>query len=917
MDKPLEPARWAVSAVVVFLGTLALQSSGLLTRWNNLLIEKYSGWTQREVTSNIVVVGIDAQSLSQLHSWPWPRSYHAKLLDFLHDASAARVFIDIDFSSPSRSEEDQALSAALARWAPGRVVLPLFLQSTSGTEASIVLTRPLPQFEQHASLASVNLVPDNDSIVRVAETSWDIEGSRVPSVFSTLSGAAPRTGSMPIDFSISPGSFAYFSYSDILRGSVPLEELRGKTVLIGATALELGDMQPVPVYRTLPGVVIHALATQTAVISPVRPVTAIPQLLLLASWTLLFAWLFRRRSWTLTLPLTGIALPAAAGIGLLAYLLRLRLDTMTLACAVAGNFVSATLASLDAADLRNRILYRVANKRRAVLDSVFASSYDGILWVDEAGAILSANAAVLSLLGSPEDQVVGQPVTRFLLHPLLTSTPDNLSVINGRILEAELHPPAGASVPVEISTTLAQHDEGRQFTLILRDLRERRRQEMLLRHQATHDALTGLPNRFLLVEELERRLANPALQPMSILYINLARFKQVNDTLGHEAGDTVLRTAAFRLEGVLAGRGMICRLDGDGFAVFAECGGDRNWLLQLIRDLGESIRRPFDFQGIPIGIGANIGIACFPKHGREAVTLLKNAGVAMYEARRTGEEMAFYEAVSDENGVRQLALLGELREALERNALELHFQPKVSLRTGMCDSVEALLRWNHPVHGFISPGELIPLIEPTEMLRPLTDWTIDRALAQQSHWADQGHRIRIAVNLSARLLQDQGIPERISGMITAHRAMPDALELEITESAMLLDAGRARLVGRKIRELGVPLSVDDYGTGHSSLAYLRDLSVSTLKLDRTFVQGLENSDGDRSIVESTLALAHALGLTVVAEGVETSWQANYLRDLGYDYGQGYFFARAMEADSCLRWIIDRNTTDQRQQAKVA
>jgi len=917
MDRRLKPARWAVSAVLVFLATLALQQAGLLARWNNLLIEKYSGWTRREVASDIVVVGIDAHSLAQLHSWPWPRSYHAKLLDFLRNAAAARVFIDVDFSSPSRAEDDQALETALTRWKQDQVALPIFLQSVSGSETSLALTRPLPRFERHASVASVNLVPDNDSVVRVAEPFWEIGGSRVPSVFSKLSGVAYGSRSMPIDFSIAPESFAYFSYADVLQGRVPLEDFRGKTVLIGATALELGDMQPVPVHRTLPGVVIHALATQTAIVSPVKPLSEITQLLLLAAWTLLFSWLYSQRPWTVNLALTAVALAVAVGLGLLAYGLRLRLDAAPLACAVAGTFVAATLASLDAADLRNRLLVRLANKRRAVLDSVFASSYDGILWVDESGVVVSANAAVLSLLGTPEEQVVGQSVTRFLSHPLLSSATADLAGMNGRILEAELHSPQNVAVPVEVSTTLARHAEGRHFTLILRDLRERRRQEALLRHQATHDALTGLPNRLLLVEELERRVVDRASQPLSVISLNLVRFKLINDTLGHDAGDTVLRSAAFRLESVLAGRGMISRLDGDCFGILAECEGDRTRLMQLARDLGDALSRHFEFQGIPIGVGANIGIACFPKDGRDALALLKNSGVALYDARRNGEDLAFYEADSEQHGVRQLALLGELREALEHNALELHFQPKVSLRTGLCDSVEALLRWNHPVHGFISPGELIPLIEPTEMLRPLTDWTINRALEQQAQWSEQGPRVRIAVNLSARLLQDQGLPDRLAGMMAAHRAMPDSLELEITESATLLDASGALLVGRRIRELGVPLSVDDYGTGHSSLAYLRDLSVSALKLDRTFVDDLENSEGNRSIVESTLALAHALGLRVVAEGVETQWQAQYLRELGYDYGQGYFFARAMNAADCLRWIVDRNAAEQDRQTLVA
>jgi CHASE2 domain-containing sensor protein len=217
------------------------------------------------VPSDIVVIGIDSRSLAELNSWPWPRRHHARVLDFLRDASARHAFVDIDFSSSSNAQDDALLAAAFARWNRQQVILPLFLQATSGSEARLSLTEPLPAFAKSATLASVNLVPDKDAIVRRAESSWSIRNGTAPAVFVALAGGSHTGEAMPIDFSISPGSFGYYSYVDILQGRVPLEELRGKTVLIGATALELGDMQPVPVHRSLHGVVIHALATQTAI----------------------------------------------------------------------------------------------------------------------------------------------------------------------------------------------------------------------------------------------------------------------------------------------------------------------------------------------------------------------------------------------------------------------------------------------------------------------------------------------------------------------------------------------------------------------------------------------------------------------------------------------------------------------------
>jgi diguanylate cyclase (GGDEF)-like protein/PAS domain S-box-containing protein len=880
--------------------------SDVLSRWNDLLVEKYSQWSEREVPSNIVVVGIDSHSLAELNSWPWPRRNHARVLEFLRDASVGQVFVDIDFSSSSTGQDDSLLAASLARWNRQQLVLPLFLQPTSGTDPQLSVTRPLPQFAKSATLASVNLVLDKDAIVRRVDSSLAIRNEHVPAVFVALAGGARYPDAMPIDFSISPRSFGYYSYVDILQGQVPLEALRGKTVLIGATALELGDMQPVPVHRTLPGVVIHALATQTAISGPVKPVSAATSLALLLGWTALLAWLMRGSRWSMNLTLATGAIVAALGLGLAAYVLRLRLDVMPLICAAGSDFIGITVISLDAARVRSTILARIARRRQVMLDSVLDSSYDGILCVEQTGAIVSANAAAQSLLASTADFIRSQQISDLLSDIDAAGGPGGLAGMNGRILECTINAGDGQRIPVEISTTVAVQDEERHFTLILRDLRERKKQEALLRHQATHDSLTGLLNRPTLFEDVDRRAKDAATGTMAILSLNLSRFKEVNDTLGHAAGDAILGYVAWRLSAVMEGRGALARMDGDSFAILADYDGNRERLLQLVNELGESLRRPFDFEGIPIGVGLTVGIACFPKDGADAATLIKNAGIAVQRAKTFSERFAFYDADADQRSIRRLALLGELQSAIDSDLLELHYQPQVALRTGMAETVEALLRWTHPVHGAISPGEMIPLIEPTEMLRPLTDWTIRRALEQHGAWVKQGVHVRVAVNLSARLLQDVAFPERLAALLAAHDVMPDMLELEITESAMLMDVDRALLVGSQIRALGVALSIDDYGTGYSSLSYLRDLSVSTLKLDRTFVDDLENSPGNRFIVESTLKLAHALNLVVVAEGVSTQWQTDYLRDLGYDVGQGFFFARPMDAGTCLQWIKSRN-----------
>src|SRR6185295_18363879 len=296
--------------------------------------------------------------------------------------------------------------------------------------------------------------------------------------------------------------------------------------------------------------------------------------------------------------------------------------------------------------------------------------------------------------------------------------------------------------------------------------------------------------------------------------------------------------------------------------------------------LVDSLRAPIDVAGISIEVGVSIGIARFPQDASEPQTLLRHADVAMYVAKRRGTTYEYYDAAHDENSVRKLAIGGELRSAIANSQLELHFQPQVNLRSGMVDSVEALVRWFHPTQGSISPAEFIAIAESTDLIRPLTEWSLATALNQARSWRDRGVHVRVAVNLSARILQDTGFPARLRQLLEKAAVSAASLELEITESAMMMDPARALRVIQEIDKLGVLISIDDFGTGYSSLGYLRDLPVHSLKLDKSFVMGMRNNTDDRIIVESTAQMAHALRLELVAEGVETDWDAQFLKAAG-------------------------------------
>ena len=332
---------------------------------------------------------------------------------------------------------------------------------------------------------------------------------------------------------------------------------------------------------------------------------------------------------------------------------------------------------------------------------------------------------------------------------------------------------------------------------------------------------------------------------------------------------------------------------------------------ELAQRLIEGLRAPIDSRGIAIEVGVNIGIAVAPDHGLDARELLRHADVAMYAAKRHAAGFEYYDIVDDHHTVRRLGMLSELRTAIEANDIALHYQPQLNLKNGAVSSVEALVRWHHPMYGNVSPMEFVTLAEATDLIHPLTYWAIRTALVDIKRWNEKGVELRIAINVSARVLQDVEFPVRLKRLLHEAAVRPDQIELEITESAMLVDPERAKHIVRELHGLGVLIAIDDYGTGFSSLGYLRDLRVHSLKLDKSFIVDLETREQNRVIVESTVQMAHALGLQVVAEGVETQWVEQYLRSIGYDLGQGYLFARPMAADDCLAWVLRFNREPQR------
>lgn len=414
----------------------------------------------------------------------------------------------------------------------------------------------------------------------------------------------------------------------------------------------------------------------------------------------------------------------------------------------------------------------------------------------------------------------------------------------------------------------------------------------LERHNALHDELTSLPNRTLLYERMKQaiRSARRNNTTMIVMIMDLDQFKEVNDTLGHHCGDRLLQQVAPRLKGVVRETDTVARLGGDEFAVILPH-TDAAGAVVISKKMNEVLEKPFTVEGHNLKIGISIGIAKYPQDGTDGDTLLQKADVAMYVAKKDISGYATYDVSRDQHSINRLQLIGKLYEAINNNELELYYQPIIKIKGHGLLGFEALVRWNHPDLGLVEPGEFIPIAEQSGLINDLTFWVLNTGLKQLQDWLKQEKDLCLSVNLSVKDIQDADFVNQLRKLLYLYNITPGKLNIEITESSMMSDSRRAHDVIDQLHELGVKLAIDDFGTGFSSLSYLKHLPAHTIKIDRTFVMDMLEDDNDAIIVRSTIDLAHNMGRTVIAEGVESKDVLDILEILGCDYAQGYYLCR--------------------------
>ncbi len=874
----------------------------LLSGWHgglrHDLVDLRFAWQSRQPSGDIVVVAIDAPSIDQIGVWPWPRSLYAQLLRQLQKAGVQDIALDVDFSTPSDAASDRNFAEAL-EGAGGSVVLPSFQQPRTD-RTNLHVNRPLPQFAEHSWPALVNVEVGPDGLVRRYPFGEKLDGTFVPSMATVLAAQyVENRAPFLIDYSIRAARIPKVSFADVVRGDeATLRQLKGRKVIVGGTALELGDRFSVPNGAILSGPVLQALAVESLLQNRAlqwTSATVTAAGLVLLAMMMLITW--RRLSAgrrVVLLIASALAIETAAFALQAAAPFILDTSLFHIACIV---YVAAI--ALDEINIR-ALLGKVAENR---FQRVAMSLGDGLICTDSKYVITDWNPGATAIFGHPPEAMIGRPFDEICAHDLSSAMPafsiDHIARLpSGSVIEFDGRRSNGEVFPVEASFSRWQGADGYQFGAILRDISVRRREAAKIQYLAEHDTLTGLINRHTLLVRLAGMIAKARADSheVALLVIGLEGFQQVNQMLGHASGDLVLRAISERLAARIPGSGVVARLNGDEFAIAARLADIGGSIKNYAEQIGACFHAPLLAGDREHRVRVSIGAAVFPDGGDTADELLSNSHMALSRARATqrGGHVLFEDTIRRDLETR-LTLEAELALAVNREEFELFYQPQRHLGDGRLIGAEALIRWRHPVRGLVSPAEFMPVVNTSPISNRIAEWVINTACATAAAWERTGHAIRIGVNLSPSLLSSGDLADTVQRALASSGLSPTNLELEITEDILLDDEKSALDTFLKIQKLGVRIVFDDFGTGFASLSYLKKFPLDGLKIDQSFVFGLLANPDDAAIVSSTIGLSKQLGLSVIAEGIEDGATADFLVRMGCEEGQGYFFGRPMPA----------------------
>lgn len=919
---PLRAHRAILARTAAAILVAALSLSHGLDWFDHAIGDARFGLWHRHPTGRVAVVDIDEASIGGARPWPWDRRVHAALIDELLRLDADSVAFDVDFSAPATPDGDAALEAELKK-AEGSVILAALKQpdTMDASRSRQQATLPLPRFAENAWPASVNQWPDGDGRVRAMARSEPIGGQNLPTL-AVLLASTPQVATAPftIDYGIDETAIDHVSANDLLAHRVARERIAGRKVVVGATALEMRDFVEVPRFGSIPGVTLHALAAESLMqgraLHPVSPV-----LMLLVSGLLLAgatAGAARLKLVGRLLLLAGTAIAGEAAAAAVQNWLPLVPETAPLHGGLLCFALIAVAVEVD--DRRIRIVRSrsEADRLRAILDRVIADNFAGIVVVDHDGSVRAISAAAAGIIGLPAG-LDGFPAFQEVLPgPLSAACAEALARASDGIWrgkparEIAFTGPDGRRVTLDCVATLSRvpgpvgpdgrlGPERHAVCLSFADVTEKRAAEARLIAMARVDALTGLANRRVLVEGIEAALAPDAADEaicVALVFFDLDRFKVVNDRLGHAGGDALLVSVADRVRAFAEAGDLVARLGGDEFGLLVSRASVDD-VQRFAEGLTGAVGGVYAIGPYEASIGVSVGVAFAA--GGDARAMMRNADAAMAAARRDGGDVAvLFDAAMERGAEDDRVLEQDLRDGLRRGEFMVVYQRQVDLATDLVTGVEALARWRHPERGFVSPAKFIPLAERTGLIEALGTFVLREACRDAASWPLP---VKVSVNLSAVQLSRGDLVGIVLDALAESGLPPARLELELTESLLMENDGTARDRLDRLRAAGIHLSLDDFGTGFSSLSYLRTFAIDKVKIDQSFVRGLPEDRPAAAIIEAVVSLAGTLGLRVNAEGCETAEQLELLRKLGCDEVQGWFHGRPEPAPAIVASLL--------------
>jgi len=913
-----------------------LDAGNLLQRWNWLTYDSFLRADVQQPPEDIVIIAIDQKSLAAIGRWPWSRRTHAELLSVLNKSGARAIGFDVLFAEPDRDDPGGDAAFVEAVRASGRVVLPVVAEQSEAA-GYLAETLPFPELAVAASsLGHADLELEADSQVRyvflkagIRTAHWphmalallqltepgvdwlgQTRSMRAPDPASGNRLAWTRDHRVGIPYGGPPGHFLQVPYVDVLRGVIAPETFTGRILLVGPTATGLGEALPTPLSgrsEPMPGIEIIAHVLQGLRSNRiVQPLGMTAQLATAASLVLLLGmlsvWLVMRGRRLLALALVPVPLLVSL---VLFFGFRWWFEPVSSLLVLALAYPVWQWRDLC-------LLSGAIRSERRRAETTLRMLAEAVMTINESGKVAYLNPAAERLTGWSVDEAAGKDCEqvfnaheegrrRSFCYAKETSALNELPAYWSLTLRSGEEKIVRASFALLVEP---RDDQGMVITLS--DVTNERKLTEQIRYQATHDPVTQLPNRTLLQDRLQQAIARVQRSShyVAVLFTDLDDFKKINDSLGHAAGDTLIRVVAARLNESVRYEDTVGRVGGDEFVIIIENLQDQAPALQVADKLVAAVREPQSIAGHEVYVTTSVGISFFPKDGENTEDLLRNADIAMYCAKESGgNSVVAFEREMNDRTLLRFTLQNDLQRALAQQEFRLLYQPIVDLLSERVVGVEALIRWQHPKRGLLTPDEFIPWAEQNGLIVPIGEWVVHTACADLASWLpDCKGRFRVAINLSPRQLQDPQLPDMVAEALQKFRLGPQFLELEITEEVLMSDAFGGITTLHRLMDLGLKVAIDDFGTGYSSFSYLKRFEVSRLKIDRSFVKDVTVNSDDAAIVRAIISMAKFLHVELTAEGVETARQASFFRQHGCIESQGFYFGKPMESTQVNRLL---------------